>query len=99
MDLVIVRDEPFIQIEPVRTTAKLSPSRVVLMYKAERLRWTCSNAAITAGCWSISGSDSILSAKSGTHADVAKESKYGTNAKVILIVRLFFYETKPRRRM
>jgi len=96
MDLVIVRNEPFIEIAPVRTTAKLSPSRVVLIYNAERLRWTCSNAAITAGCCSVSGSDSILSAKSGTHAHAAKETRHGANAKVILIVRLFFTKLNHR---
>jgi len=87
MNLVIVSGELSDEIGPIRTTAKLSPSRVVLMYKAERLRCTCSNAAITAGCRSVSGSDSILSAKSGTHAHAAKETRHGTNAKVTLIVR------------
>jgi len=96
MNLVVVNDGPFVEIGPAHTTAKLSPSRVVLMYKAERLRWTCSNAVITAGCWSVSGSDSILSAKSGTQAHAAKESRFAANANVILIVRLLFSNSNHR---
>jgi hypothetical protein len=86
VNLVVVSDRLFDENRPIRTTAKLSPSRVVLMYNAERFRCTCSNAAITAGCSSVSGSESILSAKSGTHAHAAKESRYAANTTLIFIV-------------
>ena len=85
MNLSYVSNLSFGIANLVHTTAKLSPSRVVSMYSDERFCCTCLNAAITAGCWSISGSDSILSAKSGTHAHVPRASRYAASTRIVFM--------------
>ena len=97
MNLSYVSNLSFGIANLVHTTAKLSPSRVVSMYSDERFCCTCLNAAITAGCWSISGSDSILSAKSGTHAHVPRASRYAASTRVVFMATGTVVEIDPQK--
>lgn len=57
------------------TTAKLSPSLVVLMNRLERFRWTSAKAAATSSSARTAGSEINPLCTSGTHAEETRHVK------------------------
>lgn len=62
------------------TTAKLSPSVVVLTNRLERFCWTCAKAAVMASSCRMAGSEIKPLYTSGTQAEEARQEKMPSTA-------------------
>lgn len=78
--------------------AKLKPSRVLPVNRLERLRSTSLNAAVTAGCCRIAGSESKLLGGSGMHEDETKAPRTSAEVSAERISAPMFKKSGIKRR-